>query len=80
MTGERKVHWLGFVDQAYVKFHRPHSCDSSSWMQASRFGSCGFYFGNGVLKPFKRRKLTSNIVNAVAPRVAAYGLDARSSY
>lgn len=39
MVKGRKVHWLGFTDTDFVRYFKPTSCDSSSWLGGRRFGT-----------------------------------------
>lgn len=46
--GSRKVHWLGFINLAFLKYFKPYMCDSSTWSMGSRYGSFPFYPGHGL--------------------------------
>lgn len=56
----RKIHLLGYTKPDYIKFFRPYSCDSSSWIRAQRYGLCDLYVGNGKYLSFTRRQAASH--------------------
>ena len=43
----RKVHWLGFNNNIFMKHYKPEAVDSSSWMGGQRFGRLDVYRGFG---------------------------------
>lgn len=52
--GNRKVHWLGFVQQDFVNHYKPFMCDASSWSHASRNGDLKVYLGAGKIKSYRK--------------------------
>jgi len=73
IVGDRKAHLLGMTRMEWVKALRPYSVDSSSWMQAARFGTVAVYMGGGVMKQFNPRK--GPPPRDVAARIRRYGID-----
>lgn len=45
----KKVHYLAFTNQRFIRAYSPYSVDSSSWTRASRFGYFEAYAGFGKL-------------------------------
>lgn len=43
----RKVHLLGFNSLSFIKYHKPYSCDATSWVSAQMFGTITLYDGSG---------------------------------
>ncbi len=43
----RKVHYLGVASEEILRTFKPFSCDTSSWLNAAKFGHLSIYFGNG---------------------------------
>mgnify|MGYP001218804606 FL=1 len=73
IVGRRKAHLLGMTRMEWVKALRPYSVDSSSWMQAARFGTVAVYMGGGVMKQFDPRR--GPPPRDVAARIRRYGID-----
>lgn len=46
----RNLHLLGFTGVSAIKKFKPYSADSSSWLQAQRYGQLPCYLGNGVMR------------------------------
>ena len=52
----RKVHLLGYTQPKFIKYFRPYSCDSSSWIRAMRYGIADVYMGQGNYVNWSRRQ------------------------
>jgi hypothetical protein len=55
----RKCHWLGFCETDFIKFYKPVSCDSSSWISTRRYGEISVFTESGLVRLSK-----DNILNA----------------
>lgn len=53
-VGDRRIHWLGFMNRNYLVRYRPTSVDSSAWMCCCRFGRLTMYLGGGRLQSHRR--------------------------
>ena len=70
----RKVHWLGFTNEQYVKHYKPYMCDSSSWITGvGAFGILNLYCGNG--KTVKIKKGSVKSVLEISKHLEPYGVD-----
>jgi hypothetical protein len=70
--GNRRTHWLGFVRHNFVNFYKPYMCDASSWSHASRNGDLKVYMGKGVIKSFRKSRLTLKPSREVLELFASY--------
>lgn len=75
VAGKRRAHLLGMTRFDWIKELRPYSVDSSSWMQAARFGTMAVYMGHGVMTAFKPKTSKTPPPRNVAARIARYGID-----
>jgi hypothetical protein len=46
----RKMHLLGYTSPTWLKFHKPYSCDSSTWVNGNRYGAIHVYVGGGEFR------------------------------
>ena len=60
----RHVHWLGYCRKSALTALRPHSCDSSTWYNARKYGCVTFYLGRG-------RKVTRSVADRHRPEIPA---------
>ena len=51
---DRRAHILGFTSMDWLKYLKPYSADSSSWLQAARYGMSTVYFGHGRFRRISR--------------------------
>jgi hypothetical protein len=75
VIGQRRAHILGMTRTEWVKFFRPFSVDSSSWMGAARFGTIALYMGDGRMEVLRPRALEGRLPAPVASRIRRYGFD-----
>lgn len=54
----KKVHYLAFTNQRFIRAYSPYSVDSSSWTRASRFGYFEAYAGYGKLLKIEKLEFT----------------------
>lgn len=76
----RKCHWLGFTKLAFLKAHRPTSCDSSTWEAGARFGDIDLYVGGGKSVKIQRADFMRGFDPAVHRRIRSYGIDPDQLY
>lgn len=72
----RKAHILGFTSLNWVKYLRPYSCDSSSWLSAARYGTAYIYAGNGTMKMVPKKKFATKPDAQLMSRIRHYGINA----
>lgn len=53
--GDRKEHWLGFMQTNFIKHYRPYMCDSNSWESGGRYGRIPIYLGAGNMCSLERK-------------------------
>jgi hypothetical protein len=68
--GCRKIHWLGVTKPNFISKYQPYSCDSSSWVQARKFGRIQLYMGKGRFSVYTKKdaidaRPTSQQVSAI---------------
>lgn len=63
-VGDRKVHWLGFVNIGFLQRYRPFSVDSSTWA-GWRFGRLETYAGFGRIASFRKAQFAQGIPDEV---------------
>jgi hypothetical protein len=74
--GKRRVHFLGFTGEDYLKFYRPYMCDSNSWDYGDQYGHTYVYMGNGKLASLDKRDLKdAPMPAAVMDRIRYFGFD-----
>jgi len=59
----RDVHWLGHCRQKHITSMLPHSCDSTSWQSARRFGVASVYVGGGRMLKIHRNDRNTYQIN-----------------
>jgi hypothetical protein len=70
----RPYHILGFTALNWIKYLKPYSVDSSSWLSAARYGQVYVYMGRGKLITLARKELEQHRHDdAVADRVRQLG-------
>lgn len=75
-VGDRKAHILGFTSLNWLKFCKPYSVDSSSWLQAARYGTGAVYMGQGNVHQLRRERMGKGPPpREVMMRMAALGFD-----
>lgn len=72
--GDRKVHWLGFVQQDFVNCYKPYMCDASSWSHASRNGDLKLYLGGGKIKSIRRKDFMRKPPEEIIRCLRSYGI------
>jgi hypothetical protein len=55
----RKVHWLGFALDDFILHYKPFSCDTSTWVNGTRFGRLILYTSMGMVR-FERDAFLAN--------------------
>jgi len=61
---ERKVHWLGFTQNNFLKFYKPYMADSSMWNIGSKFGTCPVYIPEkGKMVLISRKNIKEDLNN-----------------
>jgi hypothetical protein len=74
---ERRAHILGFTSMDWLKYCRPYSADSSSWLKAARYGKSMLYLGQGRFKEVSRQDMRDGEpTRAVINRMRDLGFDA----
>lgn len=71
----RRVHWLGFVNDQFVKYFRPYMCDSSAFTGADRFGQLMIYAGNGRYRMLKKTDFSKKPDEAVLRKIICWGFN-----
>ena len=71
----RRVHWLGFTNDQFVKHFRPYMCDSSAFTGADRFGQLMIYQGNGRYKMLKKSEFSKKPDEADLRKIASWGFN-----
>lgn len=71
----RRVHWLGFTNDQYVKHYRPYMCDSSAWTGAGRFGNVKIYVGGGRCADFHKSDFARRPPTEVLQKIRSWGID-----
>lgn len=71
----RRVHWLGFCNDQFVKYFRPYMCDSSAWRAAQRFGLMNIYLGLGRNTTLKKTELINKPSQEILNRIVSWGFD-----
>ena len=74
---ERKVHLLGVTNSGVLRKYKPYSCDSSSWLQGSRYGSCALYGGRARFISVKKKDFEGKPRQEVLDLVRRYGFSCR---
>lgn len=74
-VGKRRAHILGMTSLDWVKYLKPYSCDSSSWLSGARYGSAYLYMGNGIMKQVSKEDFLSKPDEKLCERVRRYGVD-----
>lgn len=74
-VGDRQAHILGMTRLEWIKKLRPWSTDSSSWLQAARYGMVNVYMGHGKMFRVQPRSMTERPPQRVAERIRRYGID-----
>jgi hypothetical protein len=69
----RKAHWLGFVNTTFIKHYKPYSVDSSSAINAQRFGHLCYHTGGGELKSINRKELIAKPPQVVVDTLIKLG-------
>ena len=57
-AGDRKSHWLAFVNMPFIKHYKPYSVDSSSWRAAMRYGMLSLPRSDGTFKIVPRKNFS----------------------
>ena len=71
----RKVHWLGFTNDQFVKYFRPYMCDSSSFTSSLRYGMVNIYLGNGRSKAFQKSDFSKKPDEAILRKITSWGFN-----
>jgi hypothetical protein len=72
----RKAHILGFTSMDWLKYCRPYSADSSSWLKAARYGKSMLYLGQGRFKEIARSDMQDREpAREVVNRIREFGFD-----
>lgn len=74
-VGNRKAHWLGFVDINYIKAYKPYMCDSSSWDSGSMYGSLSVYIGGGKSLAVKKKDFIGQPSAAICNAIRYYNIN-----
>lgn len=75
-VGQRKVHWLGFLQKEFLAHYKPYSADSSSVTRGMRFGEVDLYTGNGRWLRAHRTHFQGRPRPAVLAAIASYHISA----
>jgi hypothetical protein len=74
-VGSRRVHWLGFTRENFIKHYRPYMCDSSTYSETARYGWLNVYRGGGVWLPtLTRRDFLKPPSHELESTLRAYGV------
>lgn len=74
-VGDRRVHWLGFTRQNFLKVYRPYMVDSSSWEAGARFGIFDLYLGRGQFHRCQKNEFRNRPAPHILEAIRSYGLD-----
>jgi len=74
-VGDRKVHWLGFNNHAFVAHYRPYTCDTSTWAAAVRFASVKLYDRNGRWIYVSKKDFQKQPSDKIMELITSYGID-----
>lgn len=71
-----KLHLLGYTSLQWVKYHRPFSCDSSTWVNGARYGAIHLWMGNGTFRIITKSSVqTKPLKPEFAQAIASLGVD-----
>lgn len=62
-TKGKRVHYLAFTKENFIRKYAPYSVDSSTWANCFRFGSMEIYSGFGVTKKLSRADFQKPLPN-----------------
>lgn len=71
----KKVHYLAFTNQRFIRAYSPYSVDSSSWTRASRFGYFEAYAGFGKLVKIEKMEFTKELPESKKQLMFKLGLN-----
>ena len=72
-VGDRKVHWLGFIEKNFIAHYKPFMCDSSSWSGGVRYGRMDLYMGNGKWTGLVKKDFMKMPPKHIYDRICFYG-------
>ena len=68
-------HLLGFTSLEYLKYFKPYSCDSTTWINPSKYGQIALYMGNGNIKWMTRSKMIEKLPHDIYDYIRSIGYD-----
>lgn len=70
-----KLHLLGYTSLQWVKYHRPFSCDSSTWVNGTRYGAIHLWMGNGTFRIITKTSAEKRLKPEFCEAIASLGVD-----
>jgi hypothetical protein len=72
-TAGRPMHLLGYTSPTWVKYHKPYSCDSSTWANGARFAALNLYVGSGDFKAISKDSAVAGLTGEARTAIEALG-------
>lgn len=72
---DAKLHLLGYTSFKWIKWHRPYSCDSSTWVNGTRYGAIHLWMGNGTFRIITKASAQKGLRPEFLERIRALGVD-----
>lgn len=72
---DARLHLLGYTSFKWIKHHRPYSCDSSTWVNGTRYGAIHLWMGSGTFRILTKGSTAEKLKPEFAERIRALGVD-----